>query len=497
MAVAIQANIMTFEQYRQHDALGLAQLVKNGDVRAEDLLEVAIGQVEAKNPTINAVIHKMYEAARATATQVDKNAPFAGVPFVVKDLGVELKGEPMRLGCRGWQGYISPADTYVAQRMRRAGLLIFAKTNTPEFGLNPFTEPELFGPSRNPHNPEHSTGGSSGGSAACVGAGIVPIASANDGGGSIRIPASCCGLFGLKPTRGRVSWGPAIGVMWNGAAVENCVSRSVRDSAAYLDAIQGMEPGDPYGLPEPKRPYLEEVSQEPGKLRIGYFHATPGNTPVDPACIQALEKMVATLRDLGHTVEETPSPYLLTDLTETFLSMVTAETAAALELLSKHLGRRVRPGDVEPNTYALALLGRRWRSTRYAMSQVGFNDLSRRIANWHNRYDLMLTPTLGYRPFKIGALQNTAAENTLLSIVNPLGLGWAVEKSIDQLAEKIYGFMPWTAFANITGQPSMNIPTLRTVEEGLPIGTMFTAPMCREDLLLRLAGQLERHGAFG
>lgn len=485
---------MTFEEYRQYDGLGLAQLVKKGDITPIDLLNIAIGQVEAQNPALNAVIHKMYDAAHTAAASVDKNAPFAGVPFVVKDLGVEFAGTPIRWGCRGWEGYISPADTYVARRMRRAGLLVLGKTNTPEFGLNPFTEPVLFGPSHNPHNLEHTTGGSSGGSAACVGAGIVPLASANDGGGSIRIPASCCGLFGLKPTRGRVSWGPNLGVMWNGAAVEGCVSRSVRDSAAYLDVIQGMEPGDPYGLPDPERPYLEEVSRDPGKLRIGYFRETPANTPVDDVCVQALDKMVDTLRDLGHTVEETSSPYRLADLTETFLGIVTAEAAGELQRLSKHLGRRVRPADVEPNTYALALLGHRWRAVRYAQSQAGFNDLSRRVAEWHTRYDLMLTPTIGCRPFKIGALQNTAAENALLNIVNPLGLGWAMEKSIDQLAKKIYGFMPWTAFANMTGQPSMSVPTLRTEKEGLPIGTMFTAPMCREDVLFQLAGQLERLG---
>lgn len=482
---------MTFEEYRRHDALGLASLVAKGEVTPAELLDIAIHRSEAVNPALNAIIHKMYDEARAAAKYVRPEGPFAGVPFLVKDLGMEVKGTPMRSGCRGYFKYVSTEDSFVVQKMRAAGLVIFGKTNTPEFGLTPFTEPLLFGPTHNPWNTEHTPGGSSGGSAAAVAAGIVPMASANDGGGSIRMPASCCGLFGLKSSRGRSSWSKLFGEMWNGAVSEGCVSRSVRDSAAYLDAIMGAAPGDPYVIEPPQRPYLQEVGAKPGKLRIGFSTAHTLSLPVDPACQKAVEKTVDILRSEGHTVEEVALPYKKEDLTKAFFVIVAGEIAATLKILSEYLGRKVRPSDVEPNTYALHLLGKNFTAADYAYSKHKWNEICRRVADFHTRYDLLLTPTLGQRPFRTGALQNTRAESRLVSIVNTLGLGSAVRTQIDPLAEKIYDWMPWTAFANITGQPSMSVP-LHWTEESLPVGTMFTARYGEEDLLFRLAGQLEK-----
>jgi len=484
---------MNFKQYRQHDALGLANLVKQGEVKAEELLEIAIRRTEEVNPTLNVVIHKMYDEARAAAKKVSRSGAFAGVPFLVKDLGMEVKGVPMRNGCRGYDNYVSPHDSFAVGKMREAGLVIFGKTNTPEFGLTPFTEPELFGPSRNPWNPGHTTAGSSGGSAAAVAAGIAPMATANDGGGSIRMPASACGLFGLKPSRGRVSWGSLFGEMWNGAAVEGCVSRSVRDSAAYLDAVMGASPGDPYIVERPQRPYLQEVGTSPGKLRIGFTTAHTLGLNVDDACREAVKRAVDILKAEGHTVEEVDLPYKKEDLTRAFLVVVAGELAGELQVLSDFLGRKVRPGkDVEPNTYALHLMGKSFSAADYAYAQHKWNEICRRMADFHEKYDLLLTPTLAWRPFKIGALQNTPAENRLVSVVNTLGLGLAVRSQIDQMVEKIYDWMPWTAFANITGQPSMSVPLHWTAEENLPVGTMFTARLGEEDLLFRLAGQLEK-----
>jgi amidase len=483
---------MTFEEYRRHDALGLAALVKKGEITPIELVDIAIRQIEAVNPELNAVIHRRFEAAREEAGQVDRTAPFAGVPFLVKDLGMEVAGMKMCTGSRGYRDYVSQQDSFVVQKMRQAGLLILGKTNTPEFGITPFTEPKLFGPTRNPWNPAHSPGGSSGGSAAAVAAGIVPMATANDGGGSIRIPASCCGLFGLKPTRGRVSWSALEGEMWSGAAVENCVSRSVRDSAAYLDAIQGAAPGDPYVIQAPKRPYLEEVDTLPGKLRIGYSATHTMGFPVDPVCVQAMHQAVDVLRSEGHQVDEVELPYRKEDLSEAFLVVIAGELAGEINLMAQYLGRPVRPGDVEPNTFAFYLLGRSFSAEDYTSAKRKWGEISRRIAAFHERYDLLLTPTLAKRPIPIGSLQPTAVEKRLITVINALRWGGAVKATIQSLADQVYDYIPWTPLANLTGQPSMSVPMLRTAEENLPVGVMFTGRVGEEDVLYRLAGQLEK-----
>ncbi len=483
---------MTYAEYRRYDALGLADLVRRGEVSATTLVEVAAARLEAVNPRLNAVIHLRIERALEEAKRVDRNAPFAGVPFLVKDLGMEVEGMPMCLGSRAYLGYRSVRDSEVVKKMKRAGLLIIGKTNTPEFGLTPFTEPRAFGPTRNPWNEEYSPGGSSGGSAAAVAAGIVPMATANDGGGSIRIPASCCGLFGLKPTRGRVSWAPLMGEMWSGAAIEHCVSRTVRDSAAYLDAVQGACPGDPYWIAPPERPYAEEVDTPPGRLRVGYSLQHTLGFSVDEACEEALLRAIDVLRSEGHEVEEAPLPYQQEDLAASFLIVVAGELGGDIRTLQEFLGRPVRPSDVEPSTYALYLLGQSFSAAEYAFAKRRWSAISQRIAAFHERYDLLLTPTLARRPIRIGALQPSAAEERLMRAVNLLGLGSAVKASIQSLADKIYDYMPWTPFANITGQPSMSVPVLRTREENLPVGVMFTARLNEEHVLFRLAGQLEK-----
>jgi amidase len=482
---------MTFEEYRRHDALALAELVKKGEISAESLLEIAVARTEAINPSLNAVIHKLYDEGRTAARATDRSAPFAGVPFLVKDLGPEVAGAPKCTGSRGYRDYIPAEDSHVVRRMRAAGLVIFGKTNTPEFGLTPYTEPALFGPTRNPWNPAHSPGGSSGGSAAAVAAGIVPMATANDGGGSIRIPASCCGLFGLKPSRGRVSWSPGFGEMWSGAAVEGCVSRSVRDSAAYLDAISGAAPGEPYPFPDTQMPYLQEVSTASSKLRIGFSAQNTMGAATAPEALAALQKTVELLRTLGHEVEEVALPYQPEDLSEAFIVVVAAETAADLAQMRQHLRRPVRAADVEAETFGIHLLGKNYSAADYALAKRRWNDISRRIGAFHEQYDLFLTPTLPRAPIRIGELQSSTAERIALGIVNTLRLGAAMRATVASLAQKIYAYLPWTPFANMTGQPSMSVP-LHWAEGDLPVGSMFTGRIGDEATLFRLAGQLEK-----
>lgn len=483
---------MTLAAYQAYDATGLAQLVKNKEVKPAELAELAIARAEEVNPQLNAIIEPLYDLARKMAEQVDLNAPLAGVPFLIKDLGLMLKGYETRSGIRANIGVKATEDSFLIDRYRRAGLVFLGRTNTPEMGLTPFTEPVLFGPTRNPKNLSKTAGGSSGGSGAAVAAGIVPLASASDGGGSIRIPASANGLIGLKPSRGRLSLGPGRGEYWSGAIVEGCVSKTVRDTAAFLDVAVGTEPGEPYEVPMPTRPFAAEVNTEPKPLKIGFSTAhTLGHT-VDTECVQAVQQMARQLSGLGHIVEEAPLPYQRADLAEVFLMMAAGETEAELRHLRNQLGRKLKPGwDVEEDTYALALLGSSFTAGDFAYQKQAWNGISRRAAAFHTQYDLLLTPTVSMRPFDIGALQASALEQALMKVINRLHLKALLKTQIASLAEKIFGYIPYTPLANMTGQPSISLPSYETAD-GLPIGTMLTAAMYREDTLLQLAGQWER-----
>lgn len=481
---------MTFEEYRKYDGLGLAKLIRKREVTATELVEVAVTRAESVNPTINAIIHPLYDMAKEMAKNADPESPFAGIPFLVKDLGLEIAGAPLSAGSRGYRDYVSKEDSYIVERFRQAGLSFLGKTNTPEFGTTPYTEPKHFGPTRNPWNIGRTAGGSSGGSAAAVAAGITPLASASDGGGSIRIPASCCGLFGLKPSRGRISLGPGRGEGWSGAVMEHCVSRSVRDSAALLDAIQGPAPGEPFIIQPPEKPYLETLKEAPGRLRIGMSTAHTLGQEVEAECILAVEKTAKLLESLGHHVELAPLPYRREDLTETFLTVICGEVAAGVDELSEHLGRTARPGDVERTNFALAMLGRNFSAGDYAYQRRKWNDISRRLGAFHQQYDLLLTPTVSRVPFRIGELQPSDAEQRLLKLVTSLNLEGVLKARIGPLAEKIFSYIPYTALGNMAGQPSMSVP-LHWSEDGLPVGVMFTGPVGREDMLFRLAAQLE------
>ncbi|MEL6865100.1 MAG: amidase family protein, partial [Bacteroidota bacterium] len=337
----------------------------------------------------------------------------------------------------------------------------------------------------------HSPGGSSGGSAAAVAAGVAPLATASDGGGSIRIPAACGGLFGMKPSRGRASLGMLYGDMWGGAVVENCVSRSVRDSAAYLDAIAGNGLGELQLAQAPERPYLEEVERSPGKLRIAFSTQHVLGHLVDPACIAAVEHSAQLLQDLGHEVEEKNPPFKKEDLTETFVVMIAAEMAAELKNLSLLKGRPLRSDEIELNTWILGLLGRSISAADYAFQKRQWNELARRMGRFHQKYDILLTPTLSKPSSKIGELANTPSENRQLKLIKWLKAGKILQTQIELFADKSFSYIPFTPFANMTGQPAMSVPLYWTESE-LPVGVMFTSKIGGEDLLYRLAGQLER-----
>ncbi|MBK6789968.1 MAG: amidase [Betaproteobacteria bacterium] len=483
-----------FAEYTRYDGLGLAALVQRGEVSPAELLEAAIARIEAHNPSLNAVVRKRYEAARAEAAQVDRRAVFAGVPFLVKDLLATLAGEPTAYGNRLLAGMPMPHSSEMVRRWRAAGLVIAGRTNTPEFGLSPYTEPLLYGPTRNPWSAAHSPGGSSGGSAAAVAAGMVPLASGGDGGGSIRIPASCCGLFGFKPSRGTTPTGPEFGELWQGFVVEHVISRSVRDSAAALDATAGADAGAPYAAPARARPFLDEVAADPGRLRVA-FTSRPlfGHGAVHADVVTALQEAARLLESLGHHVEEATPPIEPEADALAFVTVLAGETRAEIEQLALLAGRKPRAVDFEPATYSLGLLGRSLSAAAFAAAAQRLQLAARRMAPFFEQVDVLLTPTLGAPPALTGALQPSRAEQRLMRVVNALDAGWLLGALgvIKPLAAKTFDYIPFTPLFNATGQPAMSMP-LHWNEAGLPVGVHCVARFGADAMLFRLAAQLEQ-----
>lgn len=483
---------MEFNEYKHYDATGLAALIKSGQISSSEVLEIAIARAEAVNPQINAIVHTMYGRAREAVHKQIPQGPFSGVPFLMKDLELSLANEPMSSGSVSMRHYVPKTDSFVVSRMKEAGLLIFGKTNTPEFGITPYTEPVLFGPTRNPWNLQHSPGGSSGGSAAAIAAGIVPMATAGDGGGSIRIPASACGIFGMKPSRGRVSLGPENGEAWSGLVSSFALSRTVRDSAALLDWIQGAHPGDPYVIRKPDRTYLEECQTVPGKLKIAFSLQHPFGEDVHPECVKAVKNTVDLLLSLGHEVEEVPLPYHEEALTKIFFMFV-GDLAADLDAMGKLRGKAISKEQVEITTWLLNILGNAYSGKEIIAARKEWNTISRRFGQLHTTYDLWLCPTLSRPPIRIGELQNKPYENFFLKLGINLKLVplFKYTSIVEMLAKRAFSYIPFTPIANMTGQPSMSVP-LHWTRDGLPVGVMFTGRMCEEDVLFRLAGQLEQ-----
>jgi amidase len=481
---------MNYDDYIKHDALALAGLVRSGSVTPGELIDVAAARIEQVNPLINSVVYSMIDDARGAA---DTDGPFNGVPFLAKDLQTEYAGHPTSGGTTFLKGIPREHDTELAARIRASGARIIGKTNTPELGLVPFTEPRVWGPCRNPWDTTRSPAGSSGGSAASVAAGVVPMAGGGDGGGSIRMPASCCGLFGLKPTRGRTPTGPELGQSWRGAAQEHVLTRSVRDSAAMLDATQGADPGSPYEIPPPTGAYLDEVSEEPARLRIAWTTQPILGDSVHPDCVAAVEDAVRLLGDLGHHLEEAAPVVDKMDFNRSFVTLVASEVGADVRDAESLVGRRARRTDFEPATWALRLLSEALSSRDLAIAMRTLEGTGRTMGRFFQTYDMLLTPTLAQPPLPIGALAPKPGEERLLSLLGMMGSGRLVRALglLDEVASKVYDFMPWTPLFNISGQPAMSVPLFWS-EGGLPIGAHLVGRFGDEATLFRLAGQLER-----
>lgn len=492
-ASAFGGLVISEQEYAQQDALGLAALVRSGQVSSRELIELAIARIEAHNPVLNAVVRKRYRQALAESANVNQNAPLAGVPFLLKDLIATIAGEPTGSGNRLLKDIPMPHDSEMVRRYRAAGLVIIGRSNVPELGLTPYTEPAAFGPTHNPWSLAHSPGGSSGGSAAAVAARLVPAASASDGGGSIRIPASCCGLFGFKPSRGMTPTGPDLGEIWRGFSIGHAITRSVRDSAAMLDATAGADAGAPYAAPERARPFVEEANTAPGRLRIAFTSQPLFGRQVHADCVAGLEASAKMLDSLGHIVEEAAPPVAKEACTIGFVTVLAGEIRAEIEEASRMAKVQPHARHFETATYSLGLLGSSMSGAQYAMAAHTLQQAARSMASFFERYDVLLTPTLGAPPVLIGSLQPSASELLVMRIINALDADWLLDVLgvIRPLAAKMFDYVPFTPLFNVTGQPAMSVP-LHWNEAGLPIGMQFVARFGADAMLFRLAGQLEQ-----
>jgi amidase len=482
-----------FKEYDQYDGLGLAELIRTRQVSTDEVCEAAVRRIERYNPKLNAVVTPLFEFARRSIAQGLPAGAFQGVPFLLKDLLSILAGAPLSFGCKALKDFVPDHDSELVRRFKQAGLVILGKTNTPEFGLVAYTEPELFGPTRNPWDSTRTPGGSSGGAAAAVSSGMVPLAGAGDGGGSIRIPAAYCGLFGLKPSRGRIPTGPDFGELWQGAVVEHVITRTVRDSAAMLDAAAGADVGAPFVVAPPDRPYLEEIGREPPRLRIAFHLRSPIGTPVHPENEKAVLQAAVILQKLGHEVAEASPDLDGMALARSYLTMLYGEVAADLKDLEQVIGRAAGPQDVEAATWTLGLLGRCESAASMAAARRLWGRAARTLGRFHEVFDLYLTPSTAQPPARIGELKPKPHEVAALKAVNRLSRGRWLRRSgiIERLAIRNMARTPFTQLANFTGQPAMSVP-LHWTREGLPCGVHFMARIGDEGALLRLAAQLEK-----
>lgn len=471
----------------EYDAIALGELIRKGEVKPKELVEITIARIERLNPRLNAVVHKMYDQARETAERWSSGrevgeqvrAVFGGVPFLLKDLIAEYKGSPFHEGSRAVKGYVSKVDTELVKRQKAAGLIVVGKTNTPEFGLLPTTEPLLHGPTVNPWDASLTPGGSSGGSAAAVAAGIVPMAHGNDGGGSIRIPASCCGLFGIKPTRGRNPLGPPFGDIGSGIVCEHAVTRTVRDSAALLDATSGPDLGDPYYAPPKEHPFLKEVEREVASLKIGFVTCIPEGwsteTQLHPECENAVKDAALLCESLGHGVEEiVPEDLSYQNLFKTFGKLFSCLVGHFVAYWEKELGKELTQNQLEPMTWTSYQAGLKRTGADYLGIVEELQRFSRKLALLYDEatYDIILSPTMGIPPTKLGAFQ-PAPEDPMR--------GFKISSA----------FTAFTQIQNITGQPAMSVPLFWN-KDNVPIGVQFAGRFGDEATLFRLAAQLEQ-----
>ena len=460
-----------FAEYEQYDALGLADLVRRKEVKPSELLEAAIERVEVRNAAINAVVMKLYDYGKKAIADGLPDGPFRGVPFLMKDLTSPVAGVRMSRGSKFFADTPpDSADSEHVKRLKRAGLVIFGRTNTCELGLSLTCEPQLHGPTRNPWNVAHISGGSSGGAAAAVAARMLPVAHASDGFGSIRAPAACCGLVGLKPTRSRNTFAPFAGEGLGGVSTEHAVSLTVRDSAALLDATRGPGPGDPYVAPAPARPYLKEAGANPGELRIAWTAKTPNGASVDPECLRLLADTVELCAGLGHLVKECDPEIDRAAVVPTFLTLASANTVVNL---AGHptAGRTARESEVERITWLTAKMGEKISAPDYVRATQTAHRLGRQMAAFHSEWDVLLTPGLASPAVKLGWLDMTMDD-------------------VDEYWRRVFAFSPFTVWFDLTGQPGLMLP-LGWSSGGLPLAVQLVAPYGDEATLFRLGAQLE------
>lgn len=459
------------DDYDARDALGLGELVASGEATAEEVVGACLARIEALNPRINAVVHLDAEAGLARHRADPGRGPFRGVPYLVKDLHAPVAGLPLANGSRLFRGVVFDFDSEVVARLRRAGFVVVGRTNSPEFGLSASTEPRLHGPTRNPWDPSRTAGGSSGGAGAAVASGMLPAAHATDSAGSIRIPASCNGLVGLKPTRALLPYGPHRGDAAHGISHEHAVTRTLRDCAAILDATMGPDVGAPYATPAPVPSFLAEVGRDPGRLRVGLLTATFRGEPVDPVCRAAVEAAGRTLEAMGHEVEERAPAFDFDALVDAMMTVLMTGLAAQVDAREAQLGRPAGPDDLEPLSHAAVARGRSVSGTRYAACFPVLNREVRRIGAFFGGVDVLVCPTMVGPPLPLGSMSTDTGD-------------------LDAFLARLFGYIPFCAPFNATGQPAISLP-LHATGDGLPVGVQLVAPFGRDDVLIRLAARLE------
>ncbi len=459
--------------YTNYDGLGLAELVRSGEVSAGELLEDALAGIDALNPELNGITARLDDAARAEIAAGLADGPFSGVPFVVKELGIQCQGAPSRCGSKLTENLVAVADSELMRRFRAAGLVTAGMSATPEFGFNPTTESVFYAPTHNPWDLSRTPGGSSGGSAAMVAAGVLPLAHANDAGGSIRVPASCCGLVGLKPTRGRVPTGPGFGDWLHGYAAELAVTRTVRDTAALLDAVQGPDIGPPSIIAPPARPYLDECAQAPGRLRIGFTGTPINRCAIHPHVSDALGKTVSLLESLGHDLVEVAFETDWHHYFEQLVVLWSSNVAWSIDAAANAMKRTPSLENLERVTWELYRSGRALRAVDVQGALANFNLVCRQTGALFEQFDVVLTPTLAQPPLTLGTLDQNA--------IGVDARAWT---------RQVFEWVPFTPLYNTTGQPAISLP-LQWSPDGLPLGMQFAAKLNDEATLIRLAAQLE------
>jgi amidase len=481
-----------FPEYESFDGLGLANLVQKKVLSPQEILDAAISRVELYNPKLNAVIYKMYDLARDKIKQGLPEGPFRGVPLLLKDLLADYKGVPINFGSRYAfnNKWVSPVTSELVNRFLQSGMVVFGKTNVPEFGLSPVTEPELFGPTHNPWNLDYASGGSSGGAAVAVAAGILPIAHGGDGGGSLRIPAAYNGVFGFKPSRGRTPTGPLNMKVWQGMVTEHALTRSVRDSAALLDVLSGPELGSQISLPKSDISFLKQLDQPIKSLRIGLIHKPFFAAEVTQEYIEAVEQAGKLCEKLGHKVELARFD-VTEEVANAFLLMMIAETASGAKDLMAAIGRKPKSNELEKITATMCHAGDEFSAADYANALHIIDKVGLRLAGFFQKYDVMLTPTMPFPAPKIGGYKPTRNEEWGIKLLRYLPYGSTLRHLVEKASAKNFSFMSFTALFNMGGQPAMSVP-LYWDKKGMPIGIQFAANWKQDGLLLQLAHQLEQ-----